>query len=147
MERDLQFHTEDVDRLRAELRHVAGFFRRLGHERCDVLFGWAWRDERDRSDLAWKAVNIPLSDLDAAVRREEDAGLGEFGRDDVWISFEGLALDLQFCHHGGFHLHFSEPDAITRHFLDRWRAEGLGPQEFEKEDGGSAWRPASGGDA
>lgn len=144
MERDLQVHTEDIDRLRAELGHVVEFFRGLGYERCDVFFGWAWSSERDKSDLAMKSVNIPLLDLNAEVRRAEDVGLGDFGRDDVWVSFEGRALKIQFCHHEGIHLLYAEPDEITRHFLDRWRAEGLDPKEFEKADGGSEWRPALG---
>jgi hypothetical protein len=144
MERDLQVHTEDVDRLRAELGHVVEYFRGLGYERCDVFFGWAWSTERDEPDLAMKSVDIPLLDLDDEVRRAEDAGLGNFGRDDVWISFEGRALEIQFCHHEGVHLLYAEPDEITRHFLDRWRAEGPDPTEFEKAGGGSDWRPAPG---
>ena len=145
MERDLQVHTEDIDRLRAELDHVVEFFGGLGYERCDVFFGWAWSSERDKSDLAMKSVNIPLLDLNGEVRRAEDAGLGKFGRDDVWISFEGSALMVQFCHHEGVHLFYSDPDEITRHFLDRWRAEGLDAAEFERADDRSDWRPALGG--
>jgi hypothetical protein len=145
MERDLQVHTEDIDRLRAELGHVVEFFRGLGYDRCDVFFGWAWTTDRDQSDLAMKSVNIPLLDLTAQVGRAEDAGLGNFARDDVWVSFEGCALKIQFCHHEGIHLFYAEPDEITRHFLDRWRTEGLNPEEFEKADGGSDWRPALSG--
>jgi hypothetical protein len=143
MERDLQVHTGDIDRLRAELGHVVEFFRRLGYERCDLFFGWAWSTDRDNSDLAMESMSIPLIEVNAQVRRAEDAGLGNFGRDDVWISFEGQASKVQFCHHEGIHLHYTEPDEITRHFLDRWRAEGLDPKAFEKADGGSDWRPTS----
>jgi hypothetical protein len=145
MQRDLQVHPENVERLNAELGHIVEFFRGLGDERCDVFFGWAWRSERDKSDLAMKSVNIPLLDLKAEVGRAEDAGLGNFGRDDVWVSFEGRALKIQFCHHEGIHLLYAEPDEITQHFLEHWRAEGLDPGEFEKADGGSDWRPALGG--
>jgi hypothetical protein len=144
MERDLQVHTEDIDRLRAELGHVVEFFRGMGYECCDVLFGWAWRTERERSDLAMKSVNISLLDLDTEVRGAEDAGLGNFGRDDVWLSFEGRTLQVQFCHHKGIHLSYAEPDEITWHFLDRWRAEGLDPKEFQKADAGADWQPAPG---
>jgi hypothetical protein len=143
MERDLHVHNEDIDRLRSELCHVVEFFRGMGHERCDVFFGWAWRDEQDETDLAMKSMNIPLLDLNAEVREAEAAGLGNFGGDDVWVSFEGLALKIQFCHHEGIHLSYSEPDEMTRHFLDRWQAGGLDPKEFEKPDGGSDWRPPS----
>jgi len=146
MERDLQVHTEDIDRLRAELGHVVEFFRQLGYERCDVSFGWAWSTDRDKSDLAMKSVNIPLIDLDAEVRRAEDAGLGNFGRDNVWISFEGQTFKVQICHHNGIHLYYADPDEITQHFRDRWRAAGLEPKGFEKVDSGSDWRPTLGGE-
>lgn len=147
MERDLQVHSEDIDRLRAELGHVVEFFGGLGCERCDVGFGWAWStepDESGKSELAMWDVNIPLHDLDAEVRRAEDAGLGNFGGDDVWVSFEGRALKFQFCHHEGIHLFYSEPDEVTGHFRDRWRAEGLDPWEFEKADDTSEWRRVPG---
>lgn len=144
MERDIQVHNEDIDRLRAELRHIVEFFRGLGCERCDVFFGWAWSTERDKADLAMKTVNTPLLDLDAEVRRAEDDGLGNFGGDDVWVSFEGRAPKFQFCHHEGIHLFYSEPDEVTGHFRDRWRAEGLDPWEFEKADAGSDWQRVPG---
>jgi|GEM_PF-5259606 len=147
MERDLQVHSEDIDRLRAELAHVVEFFRGLGYTRCDVLFGWAWSTERDRSDLSMKSVNIPLLELDAEVRRAEDAGLGNFAMDDVWVSFEYRALKVQFCHHSGIHLSYPEPDDITERFFTRWQAEGLDPIEYEKTDDPLKWRCVRGGAA
>src|SRR5262245_26768590 len=129
MDRDLQIHTEDVDRLRAELAYVVEFFRGLGHVPCDLLFGFAWRIEADKPDLSWKSIRIPLLDLDKEIRRAEDAGLGSFARDDLWVSFEGRALKVQFCHHSGVHLSYPEPDHITEQFCTRWQAEGLDPVE------------------
>ncbi len=143
MERDLQIHSEDDDRLRAELAHVVEFFHELGHERCAMFFGWAWTGP-DKTRLAMKTRDIPLLDLDAEIRRAEDAGLGHFAQDDVWVEFKGFTLKFQFCHHGGIHLFYSEPNELTRHFHDRWQAEGLEPMEFEKAQGASEWRRASG---
>jgi len=98
MDRDIQVHTQDRDRLKAELQHLVDRFRGLGYERCDVFFGWAWRTGRDESDIAWKRVNVELSDVAAEIERAEADGLGEFGGDDVRITFEGRALEFQFCH-------------------------------------------------
>ena len=145
MERDLQIHSEDVDRLRAELAHFVEFFSTMGYERCEVFFGWAWKSETDETDLAMKSLDVPLLELDAEIRRAEAAGLGNFAQDDVWVEFEGLPLKFQFCHHGGIHLQYSEPNEITRHFHDSWRAEELDPWEFEKAEGASQWRRISGG--
>jgi hypothetical protein len=105
-----------------------------------VLFGWAWVTDPDSNELSWKSVTIRLLDLEAEINREEAAGRGAFAHDDVWVSFEGLSLRIQFCHHEGIHLFYSVPDEITSHFLLRWRSEGLDPWEFEKADDGSAWR-------
>ena len=132
MERDLQVHTDDINFLNAELRHVVQFFRGLEREPCDVFFGWSWRAERDKPEPMMKSVKVQLLDLEAEVRRAEDAGLGQFGSDDVWISFEGPALKFQFCHHGGIHLFHSEQNGITEHFRARWQDAGLSPKEFEK---------------
>jgi len=144
MERDLQVHTEDVDCLRAELAYVVEFFRDLGFGRCDVLFGWAWSTERDKSELSWKRVNIPLLELDAEIRRAEDAGLGKLGNDDVWVSFEGRNLKVQFCHHSGIHLAYPDPDKITESFFTRWQSEGLAPIEYERTEDPMKWRRVRG---
>ena len=119
MKRDVQIHTRDRDRLRVELRHLVERFHGLGYERCDVLFGWAWRAGRDDPEIAWKRVNIDLADV---------------------ITFEGRALQFQFCHHGGVHLFFSEPDEETRHFWNRWSEAGLDPLEYEKAEGSKSWQ-------
>jgi hypothetical protein len=140
MERDLQIHTESVERLRAELIYVAGYFMGLGHADCDVLFGYAWRSARDDPELSWKSVRLPLGELDAEIRDAEDAGLGNFARDDVWLSFEDPELKVQFCHHSGIHLSFSEPNDITEHFFSRWQAAGLDPIEWEKTEDPVTWR-------
>lgn len=144
MDRDLQIHTEDTCRLRSELTYIVEFFRTMGYERCDLLFGWAWRTESDQADLSFKRLNIPLLELDAEVRRAEDAGLGNFAEDDVWVSFEGQALKVQFCHHSGIHLSYPDPNDITEQFFSRWHAEGLHPVEFEKTADPLKWRRVRG---
>jgi hypothetical protein len=140
MERDLQIHAESVDRLRAELTYVAGYLIGLGCTDCDVLFGFAWRSASDDLELSWKSVHLPLVELDAEIRKAEDAGLGFFARDDVWVSFEDRELKIQFCHHSGIHLSFSEPDDITEHLFSRWQAAGLDPIEWEKTEDPMIWR-------
>jgi hypothetical protein len=147
VERDLQVHSEDVDRLRAELAFVVEFFRAMGYGRCDVFFGWAWTTDQGDSDLLMKGANIPLVDLDAEVRRAENAGLGNFGQDDVWVSFEGLPVKVQFCHHSGIHLSYTEPDDITERFFTRWQAGGLNPVENEKTEDPLKWRRVRGANA
>jgi hypothetical protein len=139
MERDLQIHTESVDRLRAELAYVAGYFIGLGYTDCNVLFGFAWRCARDDPELSWKSVRLLLIELDAEIRKAEDAGLGSFAHDDVWVSFEDLELKVQFCHHSGIHLSFSEPNDIAEHFFSRWQAAGLAPIEWEKTEDPMTW--------
>jgi len=143
MERDVQIHSKDVDRLRAELAHVVAYFHELGYERCAMFFGWAWQKMADKPGLGMKSLDIPLLELDAEIRRAEDAGLGNFTEDDVSVEFKGLTLKFQFCHHGGIHLFYSEPNAITRHFHDRWQAEQLEPMEFEKAEASSEWQSVS----
>lgn len=145
MERDLQVHSEDVSRLRQELVHVVEFFRGKGCERCDVLFGWAWRTSSDTSGLAWRSLEIPLLKLVDEIHEAERAALGEFAGDDVFVTFAGCDLKLQFCHESGIHLFFSEPNETTLHFLNRWQAAGLSPAEFEKADGSSLWQRTGAG--
>lgn len=69
MEHDLQFHSDDVEFLRAELRHVVEFFGELGLKQCDVFFGWSWRAERDNPDPCMKSMNIALLDVEAEPGR------------------------------------------------------------------------------
>jgi hypothetical protein len=142
MEYDLQIHTEDTARLWAELDHVVEFFRGLGHERCDVYFGWAWTIDRDKPDLSWKEATIPLTELHTEIKKAEDAELGRFAGDDAWLNFEGENLEFQFCHHDGVHLFYSEPGGITNYFQARWRDEGLEPEVFERADEKATWQPA-----
>jgi hypothetical protein len=88
-----------------------------------------------------------LLDLDAEIRGAEDAGLGNFTRDDVKLFFEDRGLNLEFCHHSGVHLKFSEPSNITEHFFLRWEAEGLEPIEWEKTEDPLVWHRVRGEDA
>jgi hypothetical protein len=146
MERDIQIHTEDVDRLRAELEYVCGYFREIGHKECDLLFGFAWRSEADES-ISWKNVRIPVVEVNAEIRNAENAGLGNFARDDLWVAIDDRALKVQFCHHSGIHLSFSQPDEITEHFFARWEAEGLNPIEWEKTEDPQNWHRIRGNEA
>lgn len=140
VERDLQVHTDDFGFLSAELRYVVDFFRELGHEQCHLFFGWSWLAKSDKPDLMMKSMIVSVLAIEAEIRGAEDAGLGNFGRDDIWVSIEGHALEFQFCHHGGIHLFQPERNDITRHFLARWRGAGLSPKEFEKASD-SEWLP------
>jgi hypothetical protein len=139
MERDLQIHTESVDCLRAELIVVIDYFVGLGHVECDALFGFAWRAVPDKPELSWKAVHIPLIELDAEIRKAEAAGLGNFSRDDVWVKLDDQSIKIQFCHHSGIHLSYSEPNLMADHFFARWQAAGLSPMEWEKTEDPPKW--------
>ena len=78
-----------------------------------------------------KRLHFPLTELEAEVRKPEDAGLGEFGRDDVTIQFPPLDEEFCFYHHEGIHLKFSPPSQVADDFLARWTSASLSPWDRE----------------
>jgi hypothetical protein len=131
---DLQIHTESLASLCAELDHVVDYNGKLGFNECELLFGWAWRTIPDKPDLSWRNIRIPTSEIGSAIQQAEAAGLGKFGHDDVWITFNERIPEFQFCHHSGVHLSYFEGCEITKHFQNRWRTLGLNPIEREVSD-------------
>lgn len=130
MNRDISIHAVTQDILRAELLHLISYFRELGHEQCEVVFGWHWGMDYPLK-APWETLHFPLAELEAEVRKPEDAGLGEFGRDDVTIRFPLLDAEFCFCHHGGIRLKFSPPSQVAEDFLKRWTLAGLSPRDRE----------------
>jgi hypothetical protein len=58
-----------------------------------VVFGWHWGIDYP-ARAPWKAMCVAFSDLETEIQKPEDAGLGEFGRDDVIISIPPLEWDF-----------------------------------------------------
>jgi hypothetical protein len=131
MAREISIHEVDDDILRDELRSLVRYFRDLGHERCDVLFGWRWGMDY-YPNAPWEKVSIPLAELESEIRKVEDAGLGRLGGDDLFVTIPRLDGEFCFCHHEGIHLVFSEAGQTTADFLDRWCSAGLVPVERGK---------------
>jgi hypothetical protein len=128
MAREISVHEVAQDVLRAELRHVVQYFRDLGHEQCELVFGWHWGMDYPPA-APWRTMHVPLANVETEVRKPEDAGLGEFGRDDVTVRVPPLDCEFLFCHHWGIHLTFSQPGQVAKDFLAHWTSAGLAPVE------------------
>ncbi len=132
--REISIHELDDIGLRAELSHVVGYLRSLGHEQCELRFGWHWAIDYYPTPN-WGKEQISLADVEAKVRQVENAGLGWLGGDDVTLNVPGVHCEFYFCHHWGIHLKFSEPDPAAADFLKRWCTAGLSPKEREVVEG------------
>src|SRR5262249_20390938 len=105
--------------------HLIQYLQELGHDRCELVFGWHWGLEYPPG-RPWETLDVALADLEAEVRRPEDAGLGALGGDDVTIRVPGLACEFLFCHHSDIHLKFAHPSDVADAFAARWSRAGLG---------------------
>jgi hypothetical protein len=139
MERDLQIHPRCLATLRAELSSLIAHFSALGFEACELLFGWAWRESERDPEPSWKIIRTPLAEVEREIRKEEEAGLGEFGRDDVWLLVGGKRLRIRFCPNSGIHVFSTGPEPLADPFFRRWDAAGLGPTEWEKAPDRPGW--------
>jgi hypothetical protein len=125
MKREISVHEITQDVLRAELSNLIRYLIDLGQEDCQVAFGWRWGMDYP-ADAPWSPMSVALSDLETEIQKPEDAGLGEFGGDDVTISIALLEWEICFCHHCGIHLTFTPPSQVAEDFSARWTAAGLG---------------------
>jgi hypothetical protein len=128
MKREVSVHEVTQDVLRAELSNLIRYLRDLGHEECQVVFGWHWGMDYP-AGAPWRAMCVAISDLVAEIQKPEDVGLGGFGCDDVTISIPPLEWEFCFCHHSGIHLTFTPPSQVAEDFSARWSAAGLGVME------------------
>ena len=119
MKREISVHEVTQDVMRAELLNFIRYLLDLGHKDCQLLFGWAWGMDYPVG-TPWTAIPVAISDLVTEIRKPEDAGLGEFGRDDVTISVPPLEWEFCFCHHSGIHLTFTPPSQVADDFSARW---------------------------
>lgn len=110
----------------AELRHVVHLLRGWGLDSCELIFGWHWGMEYPPG-TPWATMLVPLGEVEAEVRKPEDAGFGTFGRDDVTIQIPSMDCVIEFCHHLGIHVTVPAPMRVAPQFLDRWTTEGLSP--------------------
>jgi hypothetical protein len=135
MAREISVHEVAQDVLRAEMRHLIQYLRDRGHEHCELVFGWHWGMEYPKG-TPWATMHIPLAELETEVQKPEDAGLGEFGGDDVTIRVPPLDCEFLFCHHEGIHLTFSQPGQVAEDFRARWTSAGLTPKETDSGPSG-----------
>jgi hypothetical protein len=126
MAREISIHEVAQDVLRAELRHVVQYFRDLGHGHCELMFGWHWGMDYPPA-APWETMRVLLAEVETEVRKPEDAGLGEIGRDDVTIRIPSVDGEFTFCHHYGIHLTYSQSGQVMKDFLARWTSSGLAP--------------------
>lgn len=122
--RQVTVHDVDDQILRSELTHLILYLQGLGHEQCEVLFGWHWGINYYPT-ARWVAECFPLSELESKVHDVETAGLGRLGGDDLIIKLLGLDCEFCFCHHSGIHLKCAASDSVATYFLERWQADGL----------------------
>jgi hypothetical protein len=123
MTREISIHGLTKDILHAELLHLTQYLRDQGYERCQLAFGWHWGMDYP-PEAPWASMPVALSAVEAEVRKPEDAGLGEFGGDDVIIRVPQLDCEVQFCHHSGIHLTFSPSSPVAEMLSARWSAAG-----------------------
>jgi hypothetical protein len=128
MKRVVSVHEVTQDVLRAELSNLIRYLLDLGHDKCQLVFGWHWGMDYP-AGAPWTEMCVVLSDLVTEIQKPENAGLGEFGRDDVTISVPPLEWEFCFCHHMGIHLTFTPPSHVAEDFYARWSTAGLGVVE------------------
>jgi hypothetical protein len=125
--------TNPIDRVQMneELAFFAQYFRRLGHQHCEALFGFAWGNDY-YPDSAWTARSITLEGLVDEVRRVEAAGFGQLGADDLFVTVPPLELKFRFCNDSDIHIEFDQPDDVTELFYQRWKSRGFSPAEWQR---------------
>ena len=139
---EISIHQVTPDILRVELRHAVQYFQDLGHEQCELVFGWHWGMYYPPS-APWKTLEVLLANVEEEIQKPEICGLDEFGRDDLTIRVPSMDAEFLFCHHRGIHLSFSRPGNIVEDYLARWKSAGLTPvaRDCKSADSGAAsWR-------
>lgn len=98
---------------------------RFGVQELQVLFGFAWGNEHG----GWESIVSSPSGILEQVQQAEREGAGALGSDDLWITGDGGAWRLQYCHEGDIHFGYEEPSAVVEEHLAEWRRKGWIPGE------------------
>ena len=140
MSRAITTYPIKAAQMKEELAFFAQYFQHLGHEYCEVLFGFAWGSEYYPTS-EWNRVRIPLASLEDEVQRVEVAGLGELGSDDLFVSVPPLDVEFRFDNDSALHISFAEPGEVAEFFYQRWKSSGFTPAEWQlTEDGAPSKR-------
>jgi hypothetical protein len=137
MEREILTHPLTTQQIEAELDHFVEYFSSRGCLECEALFGPAWGIDYYSEGESWESVRLPLTCLAAEARRAGTLGWGGLGMNDLYLTVPGAAPTFRFCNDSDVHVSFKEPDDVTEHFYERWKALGFHPAEWRKSDSGA----------
>ena len=126
MEREIRTHPLTAEQVRGELRYFVEYFRGIGKEDWEILFGYAWGTEYYPGN-EWAYESIELVDLERKVSEVESSGTGVLSRDDLFVRTEGL--EFRFCHESDLHISFDQSTADVENFYDRWASLDFHPTE------------------
>lgn len=118
---------------RSELAFFVTHFQSIGHETCDVMFGWAWGIDYYPND-DWVYETVFLSDLVSKIEGLEQNGLGELGYNDLFINI--IDTCFHFCNDSDIHLKYSQSNQAVEFFYDRWQQLGYKPRRYAKDKTG-----------
>jgi hypothetical protein len=133
-----QIVTKEIttDAMWAELRRVVTQFTSEGLTDVEILFGFAWGNAINPTP-DWQYIFVPLSEIEARIKSEEQNKTGKLGQDDLYIRHPSLSYELQFCHESDIHIWFEQRDSMIESVEAEWKAKGFEPKEWVKE--GEKW--------
>ncbi len=129
MEREILTYPISAEQMNDELSFMVEYFSNKGIEKCSILFGFAWGNEYYPTS-EWVDEEIELRKLVPKVKEVEASGIGEVGRDDLFIELSGL--QFRFCNDSDVHIYFLEHNDDIEYFYSRWKKLGYQPAEWLK---------------
>jgi len=114
-----------------ELSFVSKSMQKLGHDRCLVLFGFAWGDEYYESNV-WKEEEIPFANLVEKVKHVRQSGIGNLGWDDLFLRIPDPRMEFRFCNDSDIHLSYEQPNDVIEFFYESWKSKDFCPVRREK---------------
>ena len=129
MLREILTYPIEPAQMEEELSFFAEHMRALGYAGGDVLFGSFWGGEYYPTSR-WEYERISFDALVAKVAQVEASGIGQLGRDDLWVKIPGLEVEFRFCNDCDIHITYEFSTELAETFYQRWKSRGFQPREW-----------------
>ena len=135
MRHEILTYPMEPAQMKEELSFLADHLEALGLD-CEVLFGSAWGNEYYETN-SWNYERISPKALPDKVLQVEESGIGQLGKDDLYVRIPNLDLEFRFCNDCDIHLDYEPHAPMVEFFYQRWRSRGFSPAEWVRVPDGA----------
>jgi hypothetical protein len=114
--------------LQSELEVLVCYFSTQRVTQCEIVYGRCSSHVCDAKEFMDKRRSLPVRRLLATFEQLKAEFNVELGDTDIFITVANHTF--RFCSDKDLHMHYSEPNAHSDFFFDRWLELGYKPVEW-----------------